>query len=99
MVNVTIKANVVPALRGKITLSATVQCSQSAQAVGSNARGSAWTKPRINQRTGTIQVGLKAEQSGSADRIYAITVTATDSQGHQSDAVVQVRVPVPPKKK
>jgi hypothetical protein len=87
MVRVTIDANVVPALRGLVTLSASV-ASSDPQA----GKGSDWTEPQIDQTSGTIRVELRAARQGGVDRLYAITVTATDAQGNADHDVVHVTV-------
>ncbi len=87
MVWVTIDANVVPALRGLVTLSASVASSDPQAGLGAD-----WTEPQMDQASGTIRVELRAARQGGADRLYAITVTATDANGNADQEVVQVTV-------
>ena len=93
MVTVTIDANVVPALEGFVTLSASVASSQPQEGMGPSDKGPDWTEPLIDQESGTIQVELRAERWNDIDRLYNITVTATDEEGNESHEVVQVMVP------
>ena len=87
MVWVTIDANVVPALRGLVTLSASVASSDPQAGLGAD-----WAEPQMDQASGTIRVELRAARQGGADRLYAITVTATDANGNADQEVVQVTV-------
>jgi len=93
MVTVTIDANVVPALQGLVTLSASVDSNQPQEGMGPSDKGPDWSEPQIDQANGTIQVALRAERWDDIDRLYAITVTATDANGNKSHEVVQVKVP------
>jgi HYR domain len=42
--------------------------------------------------TGSLTLNLRAERSGNVDRVYTITVAATDASGNTSEATVQVKV-------
>ena len=48
----------------------------------------------VNSGTGLIQLNLRAERSGKGEgRTYAVTITATDTTGLSSTAVVEIQVP------
>ena len=53
-----------------------------------------WTDPVIDQETGLISFQLRSERSGSGDgRTYSVTITATDSSGNSSEALIEIIVP------
>jgi hypothetical protein len=94
MSTVTIQANVVPSLEGLVTLSASVASSEPEESPDWGDRAPDWGEPEIDQEEGIIRVPLRAERlARGSGRIYTVTVVATDSSGHQSEALVQVDVP------
>jgi len=85
---VTIRANAVNSDGLPVRLSAQVTCNESAR------QGWDWTKPVINQKTGTIVLLLRAAPSRSAtDRTYTITITGTDTAGNSTAETVTIVVP------
>jgi hypothetical protein len=85
---VTIRANAVNSDGLPVKLSAQVTCNESAR------QGWDWTKPVINQKTGTIALLLLAVPSRSAtERKYTITITGTDTAGNSTTETVTIVVP------
>ncbi len=79
---------------GSVTLAATVCSNEPQEDGGDGSTDQDWTTPVIDNLTGTIDVSLRAERSGSGGgRVYTITITATDQSGNASVATVEVRVP------
>jgi hypothetical protein len=69
-----------------------VSSNQPQEGTGDGDTGPDW------QVTGALTLQLRAERAPSEDRIYTITVEATDAAGNTSTAEVTVRVPKSPGK-
>ena len=94
MSTVTIQANVVPSLQGLVTLSAYVASNEPEEGQGDGDKAPDWGEPEIDQENGIIRIPLRAERMAQGyGRVYTVTVVATDSEGHQSEAIVHVDVP------
>jgi hypothetical protein len=50
-----------------------------------------WTEPVI--KDGLVTLDLRAEKLQEDDRIYTITITATDGSGNSSMTNVEIKVP------
>lgn len=56
--------------------------------------GKDWTVPVVDARTGKITLKLRAESADHGpERVYTVTVTATDRSGNVSKAAVDIKVP------
>lgn len=87
MVPVTISALAIDAGDASPTIMITgVTSSQPVNDVGDGNTSPDW------EITGPMTVNLRAERSGSQDRIYTITIQATDDSGNSSTATLEVLV-------
>ena len=99
MVNITIMANA-DDNSGSVTLAAEISSNEPEEGLGDGDTTPDWTEPVINQGTGEISFQLRSERSGSGDgRVYSIYITATDSVGNWSSALVEIIVPHDKRKK
>lgn len=94
MVDVVIYANAEDNSRGEVTLTITVK---SNEPPAKNSKGqiiSDYSIQQIDQQNGVIYLQLRAARTGNeAERIYTVSITATDSSGNSSFADVLIKVP------
>jgi hypothetical protein len=94
LIPVTIWANAFDNGGGDIVLSVTVQSSEPAEAIGDGRTDVDYYVDSVNNETGVIELWLRSERSGKGSgRVYTITITATDTSGNSSVAVVEIRAP------
>lgn len=87
MVSVTLSALAIDAGDASPTLMVTgITSNQPVNDVGDGNTSPDW------EITGPMKVNLRAERSGSQDRIYTITIQATDDSGNSSTATIEVLV-------
>ncbi len=94
MVDIVIRANALDNSGLPVLLTAIVTSNEPAEGLGDGDMALDWTEPIIDQNTGTINLKLRAERSGSGNgRAYTIIITATDNSGNNSSASVVIIVP------
>ncbi|MFO0985491.1 MAG: hypothetical protein U1E76_27790 [Planctomycetota bacterium] len=94
MVDIVIQANAADGSGAPVLLTATVASSENPDKDADGHTIPDFTTPVIDQSTGTIALQLRAERSGKGPgRTYTITITATDSSGNQSTAIVTCVAP------
>lgn len=93
MHEVVITIEAVDASGGPVTLTATVESSESDDGAGDGATGPDTTEPVIDPETGVITLDLRAERSGGGGgRTYTVTITATDPPGNSATTTVTIAV-------
>jgi hypothetical protein len=93
MVNVVIKANAQDN-SGTVSLSAEVFSSEPPESTGDGHTIPDFTVPVIDQVHGIISLQLRAERKGKGDgRSYTVKITATDSSGNKTVAIVTIQAP------
>jgi len=94
MISVAIEANAKDNSGAPVTLSAVVSSNEPIDGLGDGDTGPDWYQPVIDQTSGMIYLELRRERSGKGTgRIYTVTITATDSSGNSSTAMVNIGVP------
>jgi len=101
MVPVTIWTNSADNGGGTIFLAVSVQSSEPLDGAGDGSTEEVdCVVTSIDEAAGKVLVQLRAERSGSGDgRVYTVAITASDGNGNQSTATVDIRVPHDRKKK
>jgi hypothetical protein len=91
---VTVQANAFDNGGGAITLAVTVSSSEPPDVDGSGNTIPDYHIDSVDSDTGIIELRLRAERSGKGSgRIYTVTIAATDTNGNQSVAELQILAP------
>jgi hypothetical protein len=94
MVDIQITANAADNSGGIVTLSAIVSSNEPEEGTGDGDMSPDWTEPIIDHESGIITLQLRAERSGSGDnRVYFITISATDESDNSSSTTLEIIVP------
>jgi sugar lactone lactonase YvrE len=83
-----------------VALSAVVESNEPEAGPADGDTAPDWKELMIDQESGVITLQLRAERAGKGTgRVYEVTVTATDTGGNASTALVQIIVPHDQRKK
>jgi hypothetical protein len=94
MMDLTIAASATDNSGGSVTLEAWVVSSEPENGQGDGHTAPDWTEPSIDQENGIITLGLRAERSGKgSERIYTVTIAASDEYGNYASVDVEILVP------
>jgi hypothetical protein len=94
MVDVVIYANSEDNSRGQVTLTLMVNNNELPAKNDKDKAISDYSIQQINQQNGVIYLQLRAARTGNqVERIYTVSVTATDGSGNSSFADVLIKVP------
>jgi hypothetical protein len=100
MVDVTINSNATDNSNGAVSLTVMVNCNEPPDYDNDGNIIPDYSIVQIDQASGVIYLQLRASKAGSkGERIYTVTITATDESGNSSSADVQIKVPHDMKKK
>ena len=100
MVDLTINANAADNSNGAVSLTVMVNCNEPPDYDNDGTIIPDYSIVQIDQASGVIYLQLRASKAGNkAERIYTVTITATDESGNRSSADVQIKVPHDMRKK
>lgn len=100
MVNVEIYANVSDNSGGFVSLTVMVNCNEQPDHDGNGNIIPDFSIVQIDQQNGVIYLQLRASKAGKKnERIYTVTIIATDESGNSSSSDVQIKVPHDMRKK